>query len=179
MGQIRKLSDVKLFTAIMYRRDADPQTALEPMISAYGDIDATSTYGPVEFSWSHYYKEEMGDNLLKYYAFFKTPIDRSRLPSVKNHTNAIERQFMRGGKRTVNIDPGYLTVDKLVLASTKDFFHRLYLGDGIFGEATLHYRKTGRKSGGFRFFSWTYPDYQEPEFLKFLETARESLGAGE
>jgi hypothetical protein len=67
----------------------------------------------------------------------------------------------------VNVDPGYIARDKLVLASTKDFYHRLYLADGIYGEVTLHFRK-----GVFRFFSWTYPDYKEPSFLEFLTKAR-------
>jgi len=165
MGDIRKPSDVKLFAGIMFRRDFDLGAALEPMISSYGAIEMD--YGPVEFSWSDYYAEEMGGGLLKYYAVFREPTDRARLPQIKSHTNDIEGRFSREGKRAVNIDPGYLTKDKLVLASTKDFYHRLYLGAGIFGEVTLHYSK-----GCFRFFSWTYPDYQEPEFLKFLEAAR-------
>jgi hypothetical protein len=165
MGEIRKPSAVKLFAGIMFRRDFDLESALEPLAASCGGVERS--YGPVDFSWSDYYNEEMGGGLLKYYAVFSEPADRDRLPQIKNQTNAIERQFSRGGKRAVNIDPGYLAKDKLVLASTKDFYHRLYLGDGIFGEVTLHYRK-----GRFRFFSWTYPDYQEPEFLNFIEAAR-------
>jgi len=165
MGEIRKSADVKLFTGVMFRRGFDLGSALEPLVSLYGAV--RMDYGPVEFSWSDYYAKEMGEGLLKYYAVFEEPIDRARLPEIKIRTNELERRFSAGGGRRVNIDPGYLAKDKLVLASTKDFFHRLYLGGGIFGEVTLHYRKTG-----FRFFSWTYPDYQEPEFLKFLEAAR-------
>jgi len=168
MGEIRKPSAVKLFVGIMFRRDFDLGAALGPLTEAYGAVGRD--YGPVDFSWSDYYGEEMGGGLLKYYAVFRESANRDSLPRIKNHTNALERQFSSDGKRVVNIDPGYLAVDKLVLASTKDFFHRLYLGDGIFGEATLHYR-----GGRFRFFSWTYPDYQEPGFINFLETARKEL----
>jgi len=167
MGNAAKPAAVKLFAAVMYRPDFDLRLALAPLVSAYGAIE--SSYGPVEFSWSDYYEEEMGAGLLKYYALFKEPLDRARLPEIKNRANAIELEFSVDGRRAANIDPGYLSKDKLVLASTKDFYHRLYLGDGIFGEVTLHYRK-----GGFRHFSWTYPDYQEPGLSKFLEAARDA-----
>jgi hypothetical protein len=94
-------------------------------------------------------------------------MDRERLPDVKIFTNEFERERCINGQRMVNVDPGYIARDKLVLASTKDFYHRLYLADGIYGEVTLHFRK-----GVFRFFSWTYPDYKEPSFLEFLTKAR-------
>ena len=165
MGEIRKCADVKLIVAVMYRRDFDLGAAVDQLVSLYGDIERSC--GPVEFSWSNYYEGEMGVDLLKYYVIFRDTVCRSRLPAIKIGTNDIERRFSKDGRRVVNIDPGYLAVDKLVLASTKDFYHRLYLGDGIFGEVTLHYRR-----GRFRHFSWTYPDYQSPEFQKFLEAAR-------
>jgi len=168
MGIIKEPSSTKLFAAVMYTQSFDLQQALTPLVSSYGEIELF--YGPVPFSWSDYYEDEMGSGLFKYYALFKDPFDRFDLPSVKNHTNQIEQTYSQDAKRTVNIDPGYLAKDKLVLASTKDFYHRLYLGDGIFGEVTLHYRK-----GCFRYFSWTYPDYQEPAFLEFLEAGRSGL----
>jgi len=166
MGEINKAYEVKLFAAVMYRAGFDVGTAIDALAATYGDIEAS--YGPVEFSWSDYYEGEMGKSLLKQYVIFEGYVDRAVLPSVKINTNILEQQFAdSSGKRVVNIDPGYLTKDKFVLASTKDFYHRLYLGDGIFGEVTLHYRR-----GLFRHFSWTYTDYQDPGFLKFLEAAR-------
>jgi len=165
MGIIKEPSSTKLFAAVMYTQTFDLRQALSELTSSYGEIELF--YGPVPFLWSDYYEDEMGRGLLKYYAVFKEPFHRSFLPSVKNHTNELEQTYSQDGKRIVNIDPGYLAKDKLVLASTKDFYHRLYLGDGIFGEVTLHYRK-----GCFRYFSWTYPDYQEPAFLEFLESGR-------
>jgi hypothetical protein len=70
----------------------------------------------------------------------------------------------------VNIDPGYIARDKLVLATTKDFFHRLYLGKGIYGEVTLHFQK-----GAVRHFSWTYPDYRDKGVQDFLIKVRAEL----
>jgi len=78
---------------------------------------------------------------------------------------------MANGKRTINLDPGYLAQDKLVLATTKDFYQRLYLGQGIYGEVTLHFQK-----GRFRYFSWTYPDYSDPPFLDILDKSENSAG---
>jgi hypothetical protein len=166
MGEINKeFRGVKLFMAVMFRPKVELGAVLDALTALYGEVELS--FGPVEFSWSDYYESEMGGGLLKYYLIFREPVERSHLPQIKHCANGLERQFAENGRRTVNIDPGYLAVDKLVLASTKDFYHRLYLGDGIFGEVTLHYRR-----GLFRHFSWTYPDYQSPEFLKFLETAR-------
>ena len=109
----------------------------------------------------------MGVGLKKLYLTFETLIQREALASIKAFTNEIETRYASNGKRRLNLDPGYLAGDKLVLASTKDFYHRLYLSQGIFAEVTLHYRK-----GCYRYFSWTYPDYKEPAFLEFLEKAR-------
>ncbi|MFP4013419.1 MAG: DUF4416 family protein [Chitinispirillaceae bacterium] len=171
MGLVQKPAGVKLFIAVMFQRTFELEKVLSLLTSRYGEIDRY--YGPVDFTWSEYYGEEMGSDLLKYYAVFKSPMDRSLLPSIKNYTNDLESRFSVEGKRVVNIDPGYVARDKLALASTKDFYHRLYLGDGIYGEVTLHYRK-----GCFRYFSWTYPDYKEPEFVRFLEKARAGLVYG-
>ena len=129
------------------------------------------TYGPVPFSWTEYYRSEMGSKLLKSYFSYTTGIDRHTLPAIKLFTNELERSVTdEHGNRLVNIDPGYVSRDKVVLASTKDFYHRIYLADGIYGEVTLHYRK-----GKFRYFSWTYPDFRNPDIMHFLERIRAPL----
>ena len=112
----------------------------------------------------------MGNGLLKMYMSFAGLIDREVLPDIKVFTNILEREHLAHGRRTINLDPGYIAQDKLVLATTKDFYQRLYLAHGIYGEVTLHFRK-----GRFRYFSWTYPDYNDPPFLKFLTKARAKL----
>jgi len=111
-----------------------------------------------------------GPGLTKLYLVFEQGFDRTRLPAVKLATNAMEQERAVDGKRRVNIDPGYLARDKLVLATTKDFSHRLYLGQGIFGEVTLHYSK-----GSFRDFPWTYADYRVSQVQEMLAKARVEL----
>jgi hypothetical protein len=160
---------VRLLFAVLYADTAQIEAIFTLLDREFGKRD--QLYGPVPFSWTEYYSDEMGSALHKVYFNYTDSIDRDRLPSIKNLTNSIERQYAGPGRnRTVNIDPGYVARDKVVLATTKDFYHRLYLADGIFGEVTLHYRK-----GRFRYFSWTYPDFRNPEVMRFLERIRAPL----
>ena len=168
MGKAAQPSQATLFIALMYHPSVSTDEIRAMLQKQYGDIE--STYGPVPFSFTDYYRDEMGGNLQKMYMTFGRRIQRDGLAAIKTFTNGIEERYLSSGKRTVNIDPGYVTRDKLVLASTKDFYHRIYLSQGIFAEVTLHYRK-----GGFRFFSWTYPDYMTPGFYAFIEKARARL----
>jgi hypothetical protein len=168
MGTATNPSRATLFIAFMFQDmvRVDEITAL--LSERFGRIDCS--YGPVPFSFTNYYKDEMGHGLQKMYLTFARHIQRDDLAAIKTFTNHLEQGYAVSGLRRINIDPGYLTRDKLVLASTKDFYHRIYLSQGIFAEVTLHYRK-----GLFRFFSWTYPDYKTPEFCAFLEKARARL----
>jgi hypothetical protein len=168
MGSAGKPFKTKLFLAIMFRPEVNAQEIVETLQNTFGPVECS--YGPVEFSFTKYYEEEMGDRLRKTYMVFARPIEREALPGIKVFTNGLERTYLADGKRTVNLDPGYIAQDKLVLATTKDFYQRLYLGQGIYGEVTLHFKK-----GRFRYFSWTYPDYNDPPFLKFLTKARARL----
>jgi hypothetical protein len=168
MGTTQKPLPVKLFFAIMYHERAPIDAVLERLRSRFGRIEAT--FGPAPFSWTDYYAKEMGASLLKSYCCIEKPIDRDELPAIKRWTNNLEQEYALEGNRSVNVDPGYLARDKLVLASTKDFYHRLYLGEGIYGEVTLHFRQ-----GKYRYFSWTYPDFKEEKLQEFLMKARAGL----
>ncbi len=168
MGTPHSAERVKLFVAVMHAQDFDPASVMDRLKERFGEVEGS--YGPVAFSWSDYYAPEMGSGLQKLYTVFSNTIEREELPAFKLWTNEIEAAYACDGKRSVNIDPGYLARDKLVLATTKDFFHRLYLGQGIYGEVTLHFRE-----GIYRFFSWTYPDYREKKLHELLFTARASL----
>jgi Domain of unknown function (DUF4416) len=168
MGGARQPQKTKLFSAIMFRPEVDLDKILKTLSRDYGPVE--DAYGPIAFNFSNYYEEEMGCGLLKTYISFSRPFDREVLPHIKKSTNDLESAYSNNGKRAINVDPGYIAKDKLVLASTKDFYHRLYLGNGIYGEVTLHFRK-----GKYRYFSWTYPDYMDPEFLAFLTKVRAKM----
>ena len=165
MGTPAVPNKARLFMGITSRPESRGGEVTAALVRSFGPLEFS--YGPIPFSFTDYYREEMGEGLVKSYITFGTAIDREALAGIKVSTNDLERQFAVSGRRTVNLDPGYLAADKLVLASTKDFYHRVYLSQGIFAEVTLHYRK-----GKYRFFSWTFPDYREPGFLEFLEKVR-------
>ena len=100
---------------------------------------------------------------------FKGLIHPEELPSLKHKTNRIETEWMKQGKRQINIDPGYITGAKLVLASTKDFAHRIFIGNGIYGDNHLRFIH-----GRFVDHPWTYPDYKTELVLRFFTEVRES-----
>lgn len=169
MGLAQQPSPVKLFLAIMHVSESSLQQSLKRCTEKFGTIE--HSLGPVDFtSFTHYYNKEMGSTIFKSYMIFQQLIDRSEISSIKNFTNEIEKEFMCNNKRVVNLDPGYITVDKFVLASTKDFYHRIYLDQGIYAEVTLHFRR-----GRFRYFSWTYSDYKEEYIQMLLQQGRISL----
>ncbi|MBN1980997.1 MAG: DUF4416 family protein [Chitinivibrionales bacterium] len=172
MGTSMPAPQAKLFLAIMYTDPGVRDAALQLFLERYGVCD--TVLGPILVdSYTRYYEKEMGSSLLKDFLFYRGLITLDTLPDVKTFTNQIEERFSLDGRRTVNLDPGYLTQDKLVLASTKNFLHRIYLGKGIFGEVTLHYR-----NNRYRYFSWTYPDYRRLDVQSFLDFQRQRLKDG-
>lgn len=168
MGDITHPEPTRLFAAVMWNPEYGLQPVIDELVEAWGRIACTT--GSLPFEFTDYYTREMGRGLLKQYLVFNGAFDRARLPEVKRWTNDLETRHASGTCRRVNVDPGYLSRDKLVLASTKDFYHRIYLDDGIYGEVTLHYRQ-----GRYRHFSWTYPDFEQTAVQRVLEKARAQL----
>lgn len=160
---------VKPFCAIMA-----PSTALLNHASRLLENE----WGPQDFStpiyrvddFTTYYQEEMGAGLLKQMLSFKHPQSVAEMNQSKFITAALEDEYRQRDRRTINLDPGYLTLDKLVLYTTKNFTHRLFLERGLFAEITLTYTRQG-----WRTHSWTYPDYQTEAALAFFTSARQNL----
>ncbi|HHD82527.1 MAG TPA: DUF4416 family protein [Bacteroidetes bacterium] len=125
---------------------------------------------PIDFIFTNYYNDEMGDDIKRFWIAFEKKIFEDELADIKNYTIFLETKYGRSGKRTINLDPGYLNLSRLILASTKDFSHRIYLKDGIYGEVTLIY-----KNKGFTSLPWTYPDYKIPLLQEFLKKIRKSI----
>ena len=138
--------------------------ALE-LSSRFGQIDLVSAW--MKFKYSRYYEPEMGFPLVRRMFAFKQLIAQSELASIKNATNQIEKTYAPAGKRGANIDPGYMLHERFVLASGKNFSHRIYIGLGIYADLTLIYQK-----GSFQKLPWTYPDYAAATMLKFLDQVR-------
>ncbi len=136
------------------------------LIRSFGPVDFESPV--LDFIQTDYYKKEMGDGLKRQFLSFKRTMALDGLSVVKLKTGRLEKRLSLGGKRTVNIDPGYLDLAKLILFSTKDYSHRIYLGKGIFAEATLFY-----KDKSFNPWPWTYPDYRTPAYIEIFNGIRE------
>ena len=141
------------------------EPVLENLTKLFGDIDLMSPWIP--FDYTSYYEREMGPDLMRRMTAFKPLIEQSSLPAIKLKTNAIEREFSSNQKRSVNIDPGYLLRERFVLATGKNFAHRIYIGDHIYADLTLIFQK-----GSFQSLPWTYPDYKATDMQSFLYRVR-------
>lgn len=145
---------------ILARQDLGP-AVVERLTGHWGPPDLVGPWWP--FTATDYYTEEMGPDLGRLLVSFLHLADSGQLAQWKVFTNGIEEKFSLDGRRLVNLDPGYLAKERLVLATGKNFPHRLYLDYGIYGDLTLIYRR-----GTFQPLAWTYPDYARgplPELL--------------
>lgn len=169
MGTEKPAAPAAFFCALTYADPARLASALGALGRWLGE--EADRLPPFPFTFTHYYEREMGRDLLKTVALFRTLGDPGALADLKRRTNALEGELADpGGRRTVNLDPGYVTPAKVVLATTKDFAHRVCLGGGIFGEVTL------KASGGaWEALPWTYADYREPSVREFLWRARDLI----
>ena len=167
MGKIRKQQPVKLFIGLIYNQSSVLEKVKACLKKKFAEIDFESA--PIAFAQTDYYEKEFGKNLVKKIISFKKLINPAGLDKIKIFTNKIEEKFSQNQNREVNIDPGYLDLAKLILATTKDFSHRIYLNRGIYAEVTLCYQDKM-----FRPFVWTYPDYKTSEYNSIFSIIRET-----
>jgi len=172
MGDIHPPKPALLLIAVSSRYDSALAWAEQRAIHEFGPLRERSER--FAFTETDYYAASMGTDLKKQFLVLDTPIDPGELPRIKRLTNDWEQDYADAHDypepRPLNLDPGYLTLAKLVLASTKDHAHRIYIADGIYAEVTLNYRK-----GGWQRSEWTYPDYQRADFQAFFTACRRTL----
>jgi len=144
---------------------------VEQRLSAlFGPVDVRSDVFP--FDSTHYYDREMGSPIRRYFLGFSNLIEPDELAALKLKTNELEDALasaFTAVKRPANLDPGYLEQSKIVLASTKNYYHRLYLSGGIYAEVTLHF-----EDGRWKTLPWTYPDFQSGRYDKFFMELRKA-----
>jgi len=143
---------------------------VEPELTAvlereFGRADLISE--EIDFNFTTYYDDEMGQSIKRWFYSFAELTDPSELPRIKILTNKLEERWEAGGDRKINLDPGLLDLNRLILATTKNVGHRIPLQDGIYGEVTLIYMKKA-----FHPLPWTYPDYQSSEYITILKEIR-------
>lgn len=159
-----KPEPIKIFCGLIGKQKAIGQ-AMDSLVVHFGDIDCGSPAVP--FVFTDYYRTEMGEDLLRKWVAFSPLRERAYLPIAKHLSVLTECRLAEGGRRTVNIDPGYVDDAQVVLATGKNFAHRIYIGIGYYAEVTLLY-----VNKGFRPLDWTYPDYKSEEGLAFFRRAR-------
>lgn len=167
MGAPVEPPPVKLVMGLIYAAESLAQSALGALTEHLGPVDMECS--PFPFSFTDYYKEEMGGVLMRKFVSFRDLVQRAALPDTKVMTNAVEGKFAvpGSGHRTVNLDPGYLSAENLVLATTKGYSHRPYLRDGIYAELVYIYR-----GGTFAPLEWTYRDYMDARSIAFFIEVR-------
>lgn len=168
MGIVRSPKPVQFFASIIFSDDEHLHSVESDIRKVIGDIQDKTAFEP--FLQTDYYEKEMGGDLSRVFILFSPLLQRETLPEVKLKTNDIETSFAPVGKRAVNIDPGYIALEHVILATTKGYAHRIYLGGGIYADLTLIYR-----NGTYRALEWTYPDYGSEEIVTVFNRWRGSL----
>lgn len=156
---------VKLIIGLFTKNKELVAQASSMLVEKFGQIDIISPW--FDFDFTNYYEKEMGHPLFRRIFAFKSMIQQDDLADIKLATNEIEINFSVDGRRLVNIDPGYLSLERLVLATGKNYTHRIYIGKCIYADLTLIYTKNG-----FQALPWTYPDYAHEDIKKFLISVR-------
>jgi hypothetical protein len=168
MGQIYAPVPVKLFTGVLTSLPEIIPNVERRLTALFGDVDMRSDEFP--FDSTRYYDDEMGSPITRCFFAFRTLISPEEIAGIKMSTNDLEAAFaeeITRVRRPVNLDPGCLEESKIVLASTKNFYHRILLSRGIYGEVTLHY-----SGGSWQAFPWSFPDFRSGRYDSFFIALR-------
>ncbi len=169
MGEVQQPKPVKFIVGILAISEEILVEAGELIAQQLGAVESLSEVWP--FSSTKYYAKEMSERLLRQFVSLAQLAEPTDIVKLKLACNSAEladaHRRGRGLRRAINLDPGYITPAKLVLASTKDYSHRVYLGRGIYAEVTLQY-----EHGSWRSFPWSFPDYTEPRYHGFFSEVR-------
>jgi len=172
MWELKEPKPVKLIVGILAADERCLTAARESLSSALGPMDLTSDIWT--FDQTDYYTRQIGPRILRQFVSLERLIDPGQLASIKHQTNALEQQLAAGlgtpFPRPVNLDPGLVEPSKLVLATTKNYAHRIYIGDRMYAEVTLVFDK-----GRWQPLPYTYPDYHRQEYFDFLSQVRTRL----
>lgn len=158
---------VKIFFGFIFQDESLFEEAAAEIVAGYGPIDTQSLL--MDFTFTDYYGDEMGSGLKRKFVSLEELFSPEDIVAIKDFAIDLERRYAVEGKRRINIDPGYLTLAKVVLSTTKDFAHRIYLRDGIFAEVTLLY-----KDKKFVSLPWTFPDYKTSQYQTYFYTLRDT-----
>ncbi len=168
MSELREPAGAKLICSLFAREKELIDQVFKEMEVRLGRLQQVSPLLP--FPKTRHYEKEFGYPLVRRFGVFESLVSQSILPEVKVWCVELERRYGHGGRRLVNVDPGLLTLERLVLATGKNYTHRIYLGKGVFADLTLIF-----ENGSFRALEWTYPDYASQDSIEWWNAVREGL----
>ena len=167
MGAVLDFEGEKLIIGVIYHDKEVLEKALKILEEEFGEIEDASEEYSFSKEFSSYYDGELGGEGIRRIYSFKELIDPARQAQIKTRTNQIEVQFSGDGRRLINLDPGFISHGRLLLATTKKTGFRIPLSDGIYTELTLFYAR-----GNWQKLPWTYRDYQTKKVQDFLTKVR-------
>ena len=172
MWELREPEPVKLIFGILAADKQCLSAAIETIGAEFGGIDFVSDVWP--FDQTTYYKEQTGEHILRQFVSIEKLIDPGKLAKIKHKTNNLEQKLVKklGVElaRPVNLDPGVIEPSKLILATTKNYSHRIYIGEKMYAEVTLMFDK-----GHWQSLPYTYPDYKQQCYFDFFDKVRKRL----
>lgn len=172
MGTIKEPAQVKYFCGIITAFPAVIEPVRIALEKILGEVDVKA--GPFTWNYTSYYSKEMGESLEKYFFSFKELRSPAELSVIKIGTNSIEDEAaiaFQQVNRPANLDPGYISSAAMILASTKPYSHRIYIGGGVYAQVDYQFKENGR----IEFNPWVYPDYKTIEYLDFFGSMRKEL----
>lgn len=168
MAEAKPFSPVKLICGIIASEELVFKKAEEHLIQLHSPTDHASPL--LKFDFTDYYEKQMGKNLKRKFLSFARLVSPEKLSEIKLRTNELEEEIkkeLRASHRVLNLDPGCLTPSALIMATAKDFTHRIPLQQGIYAHLELLFGKKEVHT-----LSWTYPDYQTEEYQNFFIEVR-------
>ena len=172
MWELRNPRPVKLIVGILAADRECLSASIEVIEKKFGKIDLVSDVWP--FDKTDYYKDQTGLGILRQFVSIEKLVSPAVLADIKLHTNELEQELAkmlsRRLPRPINLDPGIIEPSKLILATTKNYSHRIYIGKKIYAEVTLIFDK-----GSWRPFEYTYPDYRQKCYFDFFAMVRSRL----
>jgi hypothetical protein len=162
----KEADDVKLVASLFSPEEKILEEVTLKLQGMFGPSDWISP--PLFFDRTRYYEKEMGWPLHRRFLSFKNLIRPEAIVDIKLRTNVVEKEYLQEGNRRVNIDPGYIALERLVLATGKNYTHRTYLSKGIYADLTLVFHQ-----GSFQTLAWTYRDYADPVAIGYFNDIRE------
>jgi hypothetical protein len=172
MWELKAPKPVKLIVGILAADEICLKAAVEALRTKFGKIDLSSDIWP--FDQTDYYKDQAGEHILRQFVSFEKVINPGKLAKIKHQTNSMEQKLAKKMAlvlcRPVNLDPGIIEPSKLILATTKNYSHRIYIGRKMYAEVTLIFDKSS-----WQVLPYTYPDYREQCYFVFFSKVRNKL----